>query len=123
MTTANTDSRYGSIQKSSHGLTAVLILIPMGLIANALPRDTSEPLAQPVFVFSMRKTTGIAPFFVAPGRIGKWGLTVLIFPHAHPRVFRPILFEDLLTFGNHPGPARPARDPPITLKSLKKYFY
>ena len=54
MTTANTDSRYGSIQKSSHGLTAVLILIPMGLIANAL----------------MRKTTGIAPFLWRRGGSG-----------------------------------------------------
>ena len=75
MTTSNSTDRYGSVAKSFHWLTALLILtlIPMGLIANALPYDSSQQLAQKAFVFSLHKTLGVTAFFVALARIG-WAL-------------------------------------------------
>ena len=48
MTLTNTPLTYGSVTKSFHWLTALLILtaIPLGAIANGLPYDTSEELAR-----------------------------------------------------------------------------
>jgi len=58
-----------------HWLTALLILviIPLGVIANKLPFETSEQLATKAWVFSMHKTLGVAVFFVALLRI-LWAL-------------------------------------------------
>lgn len=71
MTAGNTVQTYGSVTKLFHWLTALLIatLIPLGIIANDLPYDTSEELARKAFLFSMHKTLGVTMFFVALARI------------------------------------------------------
>lgn len=76
MSATNTQSSYGSVTKTFHWLTALLILslIPMGWYANQLPYDTAEQLAQKAFLFSMHKTFGVLVFFVALARI-LWALS------------------------------------------------
>ncbi|MEM9426012.1 MAG: cytochrome b/b6 domain-containing protein [Pseudomonadota bacterium] len=71
MTLANTVTRYGAVSKTFHWLTAALILalIPSGIIANGLPYDTPEALAQKAWLFSIHKTLGVALFAVALARI------------------------------------------------------
>ena len=71
MTLANTTQTYGGVTKTFHWLTVLLIftLIPLGIIANALPYETSEELAQKAFLFSIHKTLGVFTFFVALARI------------------------------------------------------
>lgn len=75
MSASNTARSYGSVSKTFHWLTVLLILtaIPLGIIANKLPYDTSEALAFKAFLFSMHKTVGITAFFVALARIA-WAL-------------------------------------------------
>ena len=67
---------YNGVTKMFHWLTALLILtiIPLGVIANRLPFETSEQLATKAWVFSMHKTLGVAVFFVALLRI-LWAVT------------------------------------------------
>ena len=76
MTASNTATRYGSVTKTFHWLTALLILtaIPLGIIAHDMPYETSEQLAQKAQLFSLHKTVGVAVFFVALLRI-LWALT------------------------------------------------
>ena len=76
MPATNTATRYGSVTKSFHWLTALLILtvIPLGIIANGLPYETSEELARKAWLFSLHKTVGVTIFFVALARIG-WAIT------------------------------------------------
>ncbi|MDT8856332.1 cytochrome b/b6 domain-containing protein [Paracoccaceae bacterium Fryx2] len=76
MTLTNTPRSYGSLARSLHWLTALLILtaIALGLIANELPYDTAEALAFKAQLFSLHKTLGIATFGVALLRI-LWALT------------------------------------------------
>ncbi len=76
MPISNTPSRYGSVSKTFHWLTVLLILtaIPLGIIANKMAYDTSEALALKAFLFSMHKTVGITAFFVALARIA-WALS------------------------------------------------
>lgn len=76
MPAANTDRTYGTVSKTLHWLTALLILtlIPLGIIANDLPQGTSEEVARKAFLFSLHKTLGVTTFFVALLRIG-WALT------------------------------------------------
>ncbi|MEM9970040.1 MAG: cytochrome b/b6 domain-containing protein [Pseudomonadota bacterium] len=76
MTLSNTATRYGTVAKSLHWLTALLILtlIPTGIIANDMPYDTAEQLAEKARLFSIHKTMGVAVFFVALARI-LWALT------------------------------------------------
>jgi cytochrome b561/polyisoprenoid-binding protein YceI len=71
MSASNTARSYGSVTKTFHWLTVLLILtaIPLGIIANRLAYDTSEALALKAFLFSMHKTVGITAFFVALARI------------------------------------------------------
>lgn len=80
--TLNTAERYGSIARAFHWLTALLIftVFPLGLIANDLPFDTSEALAQKAWLFSIHKTLGVTIFFVALARI----LWALAQPHPAP---------------------------------------
>jgi cytochrome b561 len=75
MPTRNSAASYGSISKTFHWLTALLIftLIPLGIIANGLPFDTSEELAAKARLFSLHKTLGLFVFFVALARI-LWAL-------------------------------------------------
>jgi cytochrome b561/polyisoprenoid-binding protein YceI len=72
----NTADRYGSVSKTFHWLTALLILslLPLGLLANELPYDTSEQLARKAWLFSLHKTLGVTVFFVALARIA-WSIT------------------------------------------------
>jgi cytochrome b561/polyisoprenoid-binding protein YceI len=76
MTTRNTATSYGTVARSLHWLTALLILVnfPMGVIADNLPFDTSESAAWKAQLFSVHKTLGVAIFLVALFRIG-WALT------------------------------------------------
>jgi cytochrome b561/polyisoprenoid-binding protein YceI len=78
----NTPTRYGLVARSLHWLVALLILanFPLGLIANDLPHDTSEALAQKAALFSVHKTIGVAVFCLAILRI-LWALTQ---PHPAP---------------------------------------
>ena len=48
MSLANTHTRYGTVAKTFHWLTALLIvtLIPTGIIANGMPFETSEQVAE-----------------------------------------------------------------------------
>lgn len=71
MSLANTSQTYGSVTKTFHWLTALLIvtLIPLGIFANGLPYDTSEELARKAWFFSLHKTLGVTVFFVALARI------------------------------------------------------
>lgn len=67
----NSERQFGSVAKFFHWLTALLILtaLPLGLIANWLPYDTSEELAVKATLFSLHKTIGVTAFFVALLRI------------------------------------------------------
>lgn len=75
MSASNTAHNYGSVAKSFHWLTALLIitLIPLGIIANGAEYGTSEQLALKAWLFSMHKTLGVTVFFVALARIA-WAL-------------------------------------------------
>ena len=76
MATANTARSYGSVERTLHWLTALLILtaIPLGLYASDLPYATGAELARKAQVFSLHKTVGVTAFFVALIRI-VWALT------------------------------------------------
>ncbi|MGR3512496.1 MAG: cytochrome b/b6 domain-containing protein [Paracoccaceae bacterium] len=76
MSLSNTATRYGTVCKTLHWLTALLILalIPSGIIANGLPYDTPEALAWKAQLFSIHKTLGVVLFAVALTRI-LWVLT------------------------------------------------
>ena len=71
MSLNNTHRQFGTITKTFHWATALLILtlIPLGIYANDLPYDTSEALAHKAWVFSLHKTLGVTVFFVALFRI------------------------------------------------------
>ena len=71
MSFGNSTFSYGTLSKTFHWLTALLIitLIPLGIVANKLPYDTAEQLAQKAFLFSLHKTLGITTFAVAIARI------------------------------------------------------
>ncbi|MGL5010666.1 MAG: cytochrome b/b6 domain-containing protein [Paracoccaceae bacterium] len=85
MTAANTANRYGSVARTLHWLTALLILtaIPLGAIANRLPYGTGEELAAKAQLFSIHKTLGIAAFAIALIRI-LWALTQIRPEPVHP---------------------------------------
>ncbi|MEY1555161.1 cytochrome b/b6 domain-containing protein [Yoonia sp. R2331] len=74
--TATPPAVYGSLTKVFHWLTTALILaiIPLGLVANKLPFETSAELAFKAQVFSWHKTLGVAVFLVALLRI-LWAIT------------------------------------------------
>lgn len=76
MPAANTASRYGTVTKVFHWLTALFILtvIPLGAIANRLPYETDAQLALKAQLFSLHKTLGVVIFLVALARI-LWAIT------------------------------------------------
>ena len=76
MSITNTTTKYGSVTKTFHWLTALLILtvIPLGAVANRLPYETNEQLAFKAQMFSFHKTLGVIIFAVALARI-LWALT------------------------------------------------
>jgi len=71
----NSDTRFGSVAKVFHWLTAFLILsmLVLGIVASKWPFDTSESLATKGFLFSIHKTLGLFTFFVASLRIS-WAI-------------------------------------------------
>ncbi|WP_299589575.1 cytochrome b/b6 domain-containing protein [uncultured Tateyamaria sp.] len=81
MALSNTTDRYGTVSKTFHWLTALLILtlFPLGLIANDMAHTLkagAQPdafVARTVWLFSLHKTLGVAVFFVALARIA-WAL-------------------------------------------------
>ena len=76
---------YGTVTKTFHWLTALLILtiIPLGAIANRLPYETNEQLALKAQLFSFHKTLGIIVFAVALARI-IWAATQTKPASLHP---------------------------------------
>ncbi|MEL6683046.1 MAG: cytochrome b/b6 domain-containing protein [Pseudomonadota bacterium] len=76
MTSSNNASSYGTVTKTFHWLTALLIVtaIALGAVANRLPYETNDQLAFKAQVFSLHKTLGVIVFFVALARI-LWALT------------------------------------------------
>lgn len=84
MSKTNTFSSYGSVTKTFHWLTALLIFtaLPLGWIANDLAHaiydpaiaTTEDDIARAAQLFSLHKTVGITVFFVALARI-LWALT------------------------------------------------
>lgn len=76
MPATNTTSRYGAVSKTFHWLTAlgILVVIPLGIIANDLPYDTADQLADKAWLFSLHKTVGVTLFLVALARI-LWALS------------------------------------------------
>ncbi|WP_171237792.1 cytochrome b/b6 domain-containing protein [Ruegeria sp. HKCCA5763] len=84
MAATNSFSSYGSVAKTFHWLTALLILtaLPLGWVADNLAyavlhadtAPTEAEIARAARVFSLHKTVGIAVFFVALARI-LWALT------------------------------------------------
>ncbi|GAA6207838.1 hypothetical protein NBRC116601_11310 [Cognatishimia sp. WU-CL00825] len=85
MPLSNTLETYGSVTKTFHWLTALLILsaFPIGYFAHEAPFSNSEELAQKAFLFSLHKTIGIAAFFTALLRI-VWALRQI-----HPGLLNP----------------------------------
>ncbi|MEL6647259.1 MAG: cytochrome b/b6 domain-containing protein, partial [Pseudomonadota bacterium] len=84
MARVNTLTSYGSVTKSFHWLTALLILsmIPLGFFANQLAYQikdpaiptTGEDIARVAWLFSLHKTVGVALFFTALARI-TWAIS------------------------------------------------
>ncbi|MGR3759640.1 cytochrome b/b6 domain-containing protein [Roseobacteraceae bacterium NS-SX3] len=80
----NTFASYGSVAKTFHWLTALLIftLFPLGYFANQLAHHIESPgfdgsqavIEQASLLFSLHKTLGVTLFFVALARI-LWALT------------------------------------------------
>lgn len=79
MTLTNSQNSYGTVTKTFHWLTALLILsaIPLGIIANNLAYSLKDPATTPdeatikltATLFSLHKTIGLTAFFVALARI------------------------------------------------------
>lgn len=71
MPARNTTRSYGSVSRTFHWLTALLILaaFPLGVIANDMPYDTAAAAAEKARLFSIHKTVGVTVFFVALARI------------------------------------------------------
>ncbi len=76
MSVSNTPRSYGTVTKTFHWVTAGLILViaPLGIIAERLPYATDAELAVKAQLFSAHKTLGVIVFAVALARI-LWALT------------------------------------------------
>ena len=79
MPKSNSTSAYGSVARTFHWATALLILtiIPVGILANNLTEQLQNPdfvlteaaINRVFFLFSLHKTLGVAIFFIALARI------------------------------------------------------
>ena len=71
MQLTNTRERYGLVSQLFHWITATLILalIPLGLWMVWLPADTSEAVANKVWLYSLHKTLGVTVLAAALARI------------------------------------------------------
>lgn len=76
MSSKNTASTYGSVTKTFHWLSALLILsaFPLGILANDAAFSNGEEIAQKAWLFSLHKTVGVTAFFTALARI-LWAIT------------------------------------------------
>lgn len=76
MAASNSTTSYGTVTKTFHWLTALLIItaVALGGIANRLPYETNDQLAFKAQMFSFHKTLGVIVFAVALARI-IWALT------------------------------------------------
>lgn len=76
MSLSNTSRDYGSVTKTFHWLTALLILtaLPLGILAQQAPMATGDQIAQKALLFSLHKTAGISAFFLGLLRI-LWSIT------------------------------------------------
>jgi len=85
MPARNSAQSFGLVTRTFHWLTALLILtaIPLGVIANQLPYDSAEALAQKAQLFSLHKTLGVAAFLLGLARI-LWALV-----ERHPAPLHP----------------------------------
>ncbi|RVV98988.1 cytochrome [Mesobaculum littorinae] len=68
---ANSANSYGAVTRGFHWATAALILVvlPLGWIAHALPAGTEDEIARKGMAFSVHKTLGLTTFLVALLRI------------------------------------------------------
>jgi cytochrome b561/polyisoprenoid-binding protein YceI len=85
MSAVNTATQYGSVARTLHWITALLILtaIPLGWFANQMPYATGDELAAKAQLFSLHKTVGVATFAVALIRI-LWAFTQARPEPVHP---------------------------------------
>ncbi|MBO9408033.1 cytochrome b/b6 domain-containing protein [Shimia sp. R9_1] len=76
MSRSNTAARYGSVAKTFHWLTALLIVsaLAVGYFAHQAPYEDSAQLAFKATLFSLHKTIGLTAFLVAVLRI-LWAFT------------------------------------------------
>lgn len=76
MSSKNTSSTYGSVTKTFHWLTALLILsaFPLGILASDAAFSNGAEIAQKAWLFSLHKTVGVTAFFTALARI-IWAIT------------------------------------------------
>lgn len=76
MSLGNAPTRYGSVSRALHWLTALVILaaIPAGLLANRLPYATDDEIARTILLFSTHKSLGIAALALGLARI-TWSLS------------------------------------------------
>jgi len=67
MSRTNSHSTYGSVTKTFHWVTALLIfaVMPLGIIASRAPTGTEPEIARVFTLFSLHKTIGVTIFFVA----------------------------------------------------------
>lgn len=88
---------YGTVTKTFHWITALLILtvIPLGAVANRLPYQTNEQLAFKAQLFSFHKTLGVIIFAVALARI-IWALTQTKPAALHPERKVETMLADLV---------------------------
>jgi len=85
MSVSNTPTTYGSVTKTFHWLTALLILtaFPLGILANDATFSTGDEIAQKAWLFSLHKTVGVATFFTALARI-LWAISQTKPQSLHP---------------------------------------
>lgn len=76
MPLSNSPTTYGSVARSLHWLTALLILsnIPLAYLAESLPRASDADVARVAITYSLHKTIGIAALIAALLRI-LWAVT------------------------------------------------
>ncbi len=94
---ATQSATYGTVTKTFHWLTALLILtvIPLGAVANRLPYETNAQLAFKAQLFSLHKTLGLIVFAVALARI-IWALTQTKPGTLHPERKVETMLADLV---------------------------
>ncbi|MGB7316887.1 MAG: cytochrome b/b6 domain-containing protein [Planktotalea sp.] len=97
MPASNTARSYGSLAKTFHWLTVLLILtaIPLGIISNRLPFETGDQLAFKALMFSLHKTVGVTAFFVALARI-LWAISQTKPAGLHPERRAETLLAELV---------------------------